>query len=257
MNSAQHKVDFKIKQAEFAAYIRDPVNNPRPADVKKKRMDTYRELFFNNVDSFLGSNFPVLKKILTDQQWYELTQDFFSKHPSQSPYFSEIPEEFLDYLQNERYNPNDYPFLLELAHYEWVEMALSISKEHTLPVDDAFISNLLLHQNIAISALAWPLAYQYPVQQISPTFLPESVPEQATYLVVYRDSADDVHFMQINAMTFRLLLIIQSHDGIESVECLQLLATESDHPNPQILLEGGLQILQDMARKGLIIPHHA
>ena len=256
MNNAQPKTDFKAKQAEFAAYIRDPLNNPCPADVSKKRMDTYRELFFNNVDSFLGSNFPVLRAIHTDPQWFELAQDFFSKHPSQSPYFSEIPEEFLDYLTNERNNPNDYPFLLELAHYEWVEMALSISKEHTLPVDDAFIADLL-HQSIAISALAWPLAYQYPVQQISPTFIPESVPEQATYLVVYRDGNDEVHFIQINAMTFRLLQIIQTNGGIESAECLQLLAAESGHPNPQILLEGGLQILRDMAKKGIITPQRA
>jgi hypothetical protein len=34
------------------------------------------------------------------------------------------------YLQNERKtNADDYPFILELAHYEWVEMALSIAQE--------------------------------------------------------------------------------------------------------------------------------
>ncbi len=62
----------------------------------------YRELFFNNIEGFLSGNFPVLRKILDDQQWFALVQDFFAKHPCQSPYFSEIPEEFLDYLQNER-----------------------------------------------------------------------------------------------------------------------------------------------------------
>ncbi len=254
MNNAQPKTDFKAKQAEFSAYIRDPINNPHPPDVNKKRMETYRELFFNNVDSFLSSNFPVLRKILTDRQWHDLAADFFSQHSNQTPYFSEIPEEFLYYLQHERHNPDDYPFLLELAHYEWVEMALSISKEHNIPVDNAFIAELP-HLKIAVSALAWPLTYQYPVQQISPEFLPESAPEQPTYLVVYRNQEDEVHFIQLNAMTCRLLQIIQEHAGIESAECLQQLTTESGHPNPQILLEDGLQILQEMATKGIIIPY--
>ncbi len=256
MNNVRPKVDFKRKQAEFSAYIRDPLHNPCPADVHKQRMEVYRELFFNNIDSFLSSNFPVLRKILSDRHWYHLAEDFFSTHSCQTPYFSEIPEEFLRYLQNERHHSNDYPFLLELAHYEWVEMALSISKEHHTPLDKAFISDLQ-HHKITLSALAWPLVYQYPVQQISPAFLPEAVPEQPTYLVVYRNRDDEVHFIQLNAMTCRLLQIIQESEGLGSGACLQQLVTESRHPKPQTLLDGGMQILQDMAEKGIIIPYES
>ncbi len=125
-------IDFKAKQLEFASYIRDPENNPAPADVKQQRMDMYRELFFNNIEGFLSANFPVLRKILDGSRWIELVQDFYAKHPCKSPYFSEIPEEFLEYLQNERNNADDLPFMFELAHYEWVEMALSISKEEVI-----------------------------------------------------------------------------------------------------------------------------
>ncbi|MGZ5536335.1 MAG: HvfC/BufC family peptide modification chaperone, partial [Methylobacter sp.] len=82
------KVDFKAKQLEFASYIRDPENNPPPADVQPERMAMYRELFFNNIDSFLSANFPVLRTILDERQWFELGQDFFAKHASQSPHFS-------------------------------------------------------------------------------------------------------------------------------------------------------------------------
>ena len=64
------RVDFKAKQLEFAAYIRDPENNPLPADVQPQRMAMYRELFFNNIDSFLSANFPVLRTLLNDRQWF-------------------------------------------------------------------------------------------------------------------------------------------------------------------------------------------
>ncbi len=245
------RIDFKAKQLEFAAYIRDPENKPAPADVQPQRMAMYRELFFNNIDSFLTANFPVLRAILDDRQWQALAQDFFAKHECHSPHFSKIPEEFLDYLQNERDNSADFPFMLELAHYEWVEMALSIALE-TMP-DQQQSPDKLIDQSIRLSALAWPLAYQYPVQKISPDFLPEAVPEQPTFLIVYRNPQDEVNFIEITPLTYRLLDIIQEHEGILTEDCLKQVAEESQHPNPDLIIAGGLQILKELAKKTIII----
>ncbi len=211
-------VDFRSKQAEFAAYIRDPENNPVPVDVNEQRMAMYRELFFNNIESFLSGNFPVLRKLLDDCQWFALVQDFFAKHPCQSPYFSEIPEEFLSYLENERDGSGDFPFMLELAHYEWVEMALSIAKEN-LTVSNMNPDNLL-NSNIALSPLASPLVYQYPVHKIAPEFLPIEAPELPTFLIVYRNIKDDVNFIEITPITYRLLEIIQEHENPLAIDCL-------------------------------------
>jgi len=247
------KVDFKARQLEFSAYIRDPFNNPKPADVEPQRMEIYRELFFNNIDSFLSSNFPVLRRILDDTQWFELTQGFFAKHPCTTPYFSEIPEEFIDYLQNERQNDADYPFLLELAHYEWVEMALSISKEEIKANTDTFIKNLA-EEIIALSELAWPLVYQFPVQQISSSFLPETPPEQATYLLVYRNVDDEVNFILIPAITYSLLQLIQNNNSLTCNDCLMQIAKDSAHPEPNVIIEAGLKTLEDLAKKNIILP---
>ncbi|MGZ8135739.1 MAG: HvfC family RiPP maturation protein [Methylococcaceae bacterium] len=245
-------VDFKAKQREFAAYIRDPENNPPPADVEQARAAMYRELFFNNIDGFLSSNFPVLRAILDNRQWFELTQDFFARHTCKSPYFSEIPEEFLDYLQNERTHSDDLPFLLELAHYEWTEMVLSISKEE-LVINADNLDNLL-QKTIELSPLAWPLAYQYPVHKISPAFLPLVAPEQATFLIVYRNAADDVNFIEITPMTYRLLEMLQEHESLLTEDCLKQIAEELNHPNPAMIISGGLQILKELAEKNIIIP---
>ena len=247
-------VDFRIKQAEFAAYIRDPENQRLPVGVEPQRMAMYRELFFNNINGFLSSNFPVLRKILNDDQWQALAQDFFSRHRCQTPHFSEIAEEFLDYLQNERQCKDDLPFLLELAHYEWVEMALSIDQAEPLYGDAGFVEQVL-QQSISLSPVAWPLAYQYPVQKIGPDFLPQAAPEQPSYLVVYRDPEDQVHFMQTTQLTFRLLQLLEQHGGIVGEQVLQLLAAElAPQLDQQSLLQFGLQTLQALADKGVIIP---
>jgi hypothetical protein len=251
MNSKPLKTapDFQQQQAGFTAYIKAPLHHPMPADVKPERMAMYAELIFNNVESFLSNTFPVLKKILANAQWRQLVRDFFSQHSSKTPYFSDIPQEFLAYCQDERNNPDDYPFLLELAHYEWVEMAVAIAQDELVinqDVDD------LLNKHMRLSPLAWLLAYQYPVQHISPDFLPTKVPVQPTFLVVYRNQADDVKFIAINPITYRLLTLIQEKPGLVAVDYLQQIAAESGHVNTEILMAGGLQILKAFAEKNII-----
>jgi uncharacterized protein len=250
MLKAERRVDFKNKQREFAAYIRDPENNPAPADVKEQRMLMYRELFFNNIEGFLSGNFPILRKILNDWQWFALAQDFFAKHPCKSPHFSQIPEEFLDYLQNERDSSEDLPFMLELAHYEWVEMALSIAREDGVAPNQGLDN--LLNRNIALSPLAWPLAYQYPVHKIAPAFLSLAAPEQPTFLIVYRNREDDVNFIEITPITYRLLEIIQEYEKPLAEDCLKQVARESNHPDPELVVMAGLQVLKELAEKTII-----
>lgn len=241
--------DFDSKQREFAAYIRDPEHNPVPEGIQEQRMAMYRELFFNNINGFLAGNFPVLRTLLNDDQWFELAQDFFANHTSQSPYFSEIPEEFLYFLEHERDNANDYPFMLELAHYEWVEMALAIAKEE-LVINDATLTR---ESRIQLSLLAWPLAYQYPVHKISPDFLPTAPPEQPTCLIVYRGADDEVHFIEITPLTYRLLAMIEEHESMVVSDCLQQLIQETQHPNPELMISAGLQILTELAEKMIVV----
>lgn len=234
-------MDFKSKQAEFSAYIRNPDKNACPDDVKPERMQVYRELFFNNVEGFLSSNFPVLTSLFTEEKWQQLVQEFFENHPCTTPYFAEIPEEFLLYLQNERpATETDYPFMLELAHYEWVEMALAISTEN-LPLITEPSTPLQLDNKISLSPLAWPLAYQFPVHKISAEYLPYQAPEQSSCLVVYRNQEDDVNFIELAPMSFQLLQPLQELGEItvrdylakilpaDSAEALRAMALEALH----------------------------
>ncbi|WGS86008.1 putative DNA-binding domain-containing protein [Methylomonas sp. UP202] len=246
-------VDFSTTQREFAGYIRAPLANRPPADVDSGRMAMYRELFFNNIDSFLASNFPVLKTVLTDQQWREMAEDFYARHPCRTPYFSQIAEEFLDYLQNQRDNPADYPFLLELAHYEWVEMALSIAQEQASIGDADFITDSL-NRVVRLSPLAWPLLYQFPVQAISPAFLPEMPGDQPTCLIVYRDIDDDVHFLKTTPLTIRALQILDECGAMPGRACLDKLGEEFPQLDRTSVLEFGARMLTELAEKGIVIP---
>lgn len=112
-------------QRRFAARIRDP-QQALPPGIATERMAIYEELFFNNLDGFISSGFPVLRQLFDEPRWHRLVRAFMREHRCRTPYFSQLGEEFIGWLQDGyRAEEGDPPFLLELAHYEWVELALS------------------------------------------------------------------------------------------------------------------------------------
>jgi hypothetical protein len=244
--------DFQRTQYTFAAHIRDPQRHEAPPDVSPARMGMYRELFFNNIENFIATGFPVLKSLLAGERWLALVRDFFARHRSKTPLFAGIAEEFLDYLQNERGDQTgDPPFLLELAHYEWVELALAIAEAEAPPLDPAFGQDPLA-RTIQLSELAWPLAYRFPVHKIGPEFQPAEPPAQPTCLVVYRDPEDVVRFMEVTPVTYRLLQLLEESGPQPAGECLMRIAEELRHPDPSAVLGFGAEILRGLAERGVI-----
>lgn len=244
---------FQQKQYAFAAHIRDPENNPAPSGVEDRRMAIYRELFFNNLHSLLGSTFPVIKKLHKPDKFRSLIRAFMVQHEAQTPYFLEVPQEFLAFLQDEyELQDDDFPFLIELAHYEWVELALSVSEEvnDTTKVDPD--GDLL--QGIPVrSVLAWTYAYQYPVHRISKDYQPTEPGEALTFLVVCRKANDDMDFLELNPVTARLLELIEANEQDSGRDLLLKLADEINYPEVEALLQHGAEAMQQMRQTEILL----
>lgn len=248
--------DFQRRQFAFAAHIREPEANPAPAAIEDRRMAIYRELFFNNLVSLLGSTFPVLKKLHPPDEWRRLVRAFMVRHRAHTPYFLEIPREFLNFLEKEyEHRADDLPFLVELAHYEWVELALSIAPDGA-PDENSFVDadGDLLEGVPVRSPLAWPFSYRYPVHRISPEFIPDAPGGQPTHLVVYRRADDEVGFMELNPVSARLLEMIGGNDGRATGRALlEKLAAELDWADTEAFLRHGVQALAEMRDAGILL----
>ena len=92
-------VELDALQRDFAACIRQPEREELPPGVAARRMAVYRELFFNNVEGLLASNFPVIRALYAPPQWQALVAQFLRSHRAQTPLFPEIGREFLRWLQ--------------------------------------------------------------------------------------------------------------------------------------------------------------
>jgi hypothetical protein len=241
---------FIRTQQDFIATIRDPENHPTPSDVEERRMAVYRELIYNNVEDFLASTYPVLKEILGENAWHNLVREYFIEHRASTPLFMQMPKEFLVYLQQERKQPdNEYPFMLELAHYEWTELELAVSDEK-ISMQGISANGDLLENRVAISPLARVLGYQYPVHRIGINFLP--LEPEPTSLIVFRDRNDNVEFIELNQVTASLLNIIQNSPQTTR-EIMLAIAEQLDHPEPDRMIYFGIELLEDLHKRGVIL----
>lgn len=246
--------DFRAVQMTFAAHLRDPEHAPPPPDIEDRRMGIYRELFFKNISGLLESAFPVLRKLLGDDGWSTLVRDFMVEHRARTPLFLELSQELLEYLGTTRAarRTDDPPFLLELAHYEWVELALGVSDDEPDP-SHADPNGDLLDGCPVVSPLAWNLTYRFPVHRIGPDFRPSAPPDAPTHLVVYRNRAERIEFLEINAVTQRLLTLLKEDPPRTGRAALLAIAAELAHPAPEQVVAAGAGMLADLRRRDVVL----
>lgn len=241
---------LRRQQFAFAAHLRDPAACPPPSGIEDRRLAIYRDLFFNNIEGLLAGNFPVIRKTLGDDAWRTLVRAFYAQHRSLTPLFAEIGREFIRFLEARAEREAEDPqWLAEMAHYEWVELALQISDE---PRPDCDADGDLLESVPVPSPQAWALAYRWPVPHIGPDHRPDAPPDAPTLLLVRRDAQGEVRFAEISPLVYRLLQILDAGaaTGRQALETLAAEAGVADLPG---FVEQGATMLQRMREEGTIL----
>tara|TARA_R110002126_G_scaffold163110_2_gene311023 strand:- start:2621 stop:3409 length:789 start_codon:yes stop_codon:yes gene_type:complete len=252
--TANKKTGFRQVQQQFAAYIRNPDSAKPPAGIEERRLKVYRELFFNNVKGFLDTAFPVLKTLYSDHSWTALARTFFSQYACHSPYFLHIAEQFVAFLQDYPRATDDPAFLAELAHYEWAELYIAtqvLSQPQPALSPGQLSGENLQSTRLQLSELAMLCAYQWPVQQICVDFQPTE-PAQPVFFLLYRNSQEDVKFVQLNQATLLLLNQLAEHPGLTLPQLIDAISPQLPGLTEQQLQQGALPLLQDLAGKGAI-----
>ena len=242
-------LEFQRFQHAFTSHIRNPRVNPCPPGIEAGRMQIYQRLVYQNLEGFLLTCFPVLRKVLGARRWSRLVRGFLAGHHSHSPFFRQIPEEFLQFLQNDGALPATFPeYVLELAHYEWIELVLATSTD-TPEWEVIDPTGSLLEQRPILNPVLANLRYDWPVHRIAPRV---RVSAAETYLLVFRDAGDLVQFTEINAFTSRLIHLLESaeHTGRTALE---IIIKEARHPSAEAVIQGGFKIMHDLQARGALL----
>ena len=245
--------DFHLRQAELVAAIRNPSQTfkGKEADAAR-RLAIYQSLFFNNINNFLQTGFPVIHRILPEETWDRLARDYFASYTNISPYFTDISKGFVDYLQHAPDIGVAYPdFLAELAHYEWIELDVSIRQDDSRAVQtDTHATD---EDTYSLSALASVVQYHYPVHQIAEDFQPDTPSATPHCFLVARNEQDEVSFATLQPLTALLLSVIEASDGGLTLPAIhEALAQYIPASSQQQIFSFLPQTLADFVRTGIV-----
>ncbi|MCP5278427.1 MAG: putative DNA-binding domain-containing protein [Thiobacillus sp.] len=248
-------LSFTTYQATFAARIRDPRGAPRPPGAPARRMRVYEELLFNNLEGFLLACYPVTRKILGAQAWKRTVRHFFKEHRCHSPLFRDIPKAFLEWIKPRAAElfPN-LPFLHEFMHYEWLELAVETAPDEiglTAPERVDAKGDLLAGRPV-VNPTARLACYHYPVHRIGPRYKP-AVPDEAPHCyLLFRDSGDEVRFIQLNPLAAHLMDLLRGQQPTGR-EALAHLAGENAPDQFELYLHAGGELLNDLYARGALL----
>ena len=250
---------LREQQFALARHLRDPAANAAPPGIEARRLEVYRDLFYNGIQSLLAGNFPVIRKTLDEAAWHALVRRFYADHRCATPLFTRVGHEFVQYLQRRQdERAGDPPWLAELAHYEWVELALQISDAQAPPVraptaaGPAAQPDTLIDRALRVSPLAWPLAYRWPVHRIGPDFRPDTAPVAPTLLLVRRDADGEVRFSELSPLVFRLLQLLGDGSGRSGRQALAQLAGEAGADDIDAFVADGRAMLERLHDEGTV-----
>lgn len=247
-------IALDAQQQALTAYLRDPEHRAPPAGMDRARAEIYRELVFDNLQSLLSGTFPVLRSVLGETDWRRLLRVFLREHRCATPKFGEIAGEFVAWMASTPAGLQDgsWPaFMVELSHYEWIEMALQQTEAEPLPASDP---ERLLTQPLRLSPLAWPLAYAWPVQRLGPAWRPSEPGAAPTLLLIYRDAGYRVRFCELSPLAWRLLERIEAFPQLHGRAQLQGLAREAGIDDLDTFLANGQSLLRQLHGQGAIGP---
>jgi len=244
--------EFMRLQRLFTRYLRDPDQEAPPPGHEDRRMAIYRRAIFANVEGFMKDNFPRVREIFDDERWNALVRDYLILHASRASAFVDLPLEFLEYLECEREDPADPPFLGELAHFDWLETLIG-ADERQVDLTGIDRSGDLIKGIPVPNPILEIVTYRFPVHTIGPEYQSIEPPPAATRIAVFRDLDNLYGFLDLSSASARLLELIIENGGRTGFEIYQIVANELGRDDVSALIEAGSTVFARMLKRAVIL----
>lgn len=222
---------------EAGAFRADPAawaqaRNLAPADGRaltahRERWLLYRDLIRTALEDPLADTFPITRTLLEDASaWTGCVEAFLASRTVSSPYYREVAPAFVVWLAASHWGQERWPFLLQLAHYEAVE--LEVLRAPDVPPPAGLHTEPALDRVAVLDPAARNLAYGFAVQ-LATVEAPEPPPACAR-LLCHRDREGVFRVLELTPPVSALLA--RSQDGQALGPALVELGADPDEAFP-------------------------
>lgn len=199
-------IQTKEVQSKLANYCRTGLIADIPG-ANPDHIKHYRRLVFNIINDSLQSAYPLTLKLLPEQEWEDLVNEFFTNHPCQSPQVWWMPREFYEYIvENNHPIISKYPFLPNLLEMEWLEVELFMMEDISVNYKK---SEQLITDEILLNPEHRLVRFDFPVHLKKASDINTSH-KGDYFLVMHREpETGKVLFMDISVFFARLIENLQ------------------------------------------------
>ena len=154
------QTDTFALQQDLGLFCRTGLEAPKTSN--QENTPEYRRIVFSIVKDTLKTAFPIARKFVGKKKWKKLVHHFFANHKCKTPQVWKLPLELCDFY---RENPfpfkKQFPFLLELLQFEWLEIEVFMMEDADIP---GFVAEPTSKQKILVGNPEIKiLGLQYPI----------------------------------------------------------------------------------------------
>jgi len=162
----------------------------------RSRLLLYRDLAHTALEDPLPDCFPITHALLEGAgQWEACMEAFLASRAIQSPYYRDVNPSFVAWLATNGWGQERWPFLLQLAHFEYIEV--EILRWPDDPPLDELQATPTLDSRVVFAGATRNLAYAWHVHEATKND-PEPEAGEA-FLLGYRDPEGDFIYSELSA----------------------------------------------------------
>lgn len=197
--------------------------------------------------------FPYCAKII-GKDWDELVKDYYEAHPSRHYNFNKICLNFSRYLSEERQDIlSKYPYLAELADYEWLELEKAEDEREVKNVQRVTINSLeqITQYYPIVNATLTMRHYEFPIPDIAEKLekskrVQKKFKAEACNVAIYRDTeAFNTRFMQLGKASSTIIETAQSKPTSYQ-ELLKIGISLSSYSDPEKIVSEFLELIEEL-----------
>ena len=162
----------------------------------------YRDLVRTALEDPLLDAFPVTHALLVrEEAWTWAVDAFLASRTVSSPYYRDVAPAFVAWLADSRWGQDRWPFLLQLAHYE--ELELDVVRHPDGPPPPGLLREPAADRVAVLDPAARNLAYGFAVQ--AATVEAPEPPSACAWLLCHRDRDGAFRVLELTAHVSALL----------------------------------------------------
>lgn len=253
----------KNRAKTLKRFFRSEKDRKALSSVPLERLETYRKHVSIGLLGGIESAFPVLRSLVSQDEWNGLLNEFYLKRLTRSPIARQVFREFSNFLQKKYRGPllKRLPYLKELAEYENLDIRILYDVDRPVAgplVTDWHAAAKTPEELLGLVPVLNPhhalRVYRWPVHRICKGFsTTKQVKPGRVALLVYRDPETlSVRFLESNPLVADL--VGRMAKGGKTVGALLEDLLKKHKPgDPAAFVREGIGAIDVLKDKGVVL----